>query len=146
MLDKGFSFLELLVAISIMAVLALYAYPNYIDHIVRVRRIEGQTALLDLANRMEQFYAIQKTYQNATLGTGNASDILPGALSANGWYRLAIVQQTTTTFLLHAIARGNQAVQDKQCPLLTLNSAGNKGVGKAFSTGKKRESLTSCWK
>ena len=75
MWNKGFTLIELVIAMAIIGILASIAYPSYLDYITRARRQDGQTALLELANQMEQYYANNNTYQTATIATGNPSDI-----------------------------------------------------------------------
>jgi len=50
---QGFSLLELMITLTIMGILLGFAYPSYQLYTIRSHRLEGQTALLDLAHRME---------------------------------------------------------------------------------------------
>lgn len=128
MKNNGFTLLELLIVLAITAILAAFSYPNYRSHIIKTRRIDGQVALLDLANRMEVYYAEHKTYQTATLATGSTSDVLYSSLSPQDWYTLKITSQTDTDYSLEATPRADQAASDLTCRSLSYNSKGVKGA------------------
>lgn len=60
--NNGFSLIELMVTVAILAILAAIAYPSYRDQILKSRRGDAQTALLEIAQRQERFYAQNATY------------------------------------------------------------------------------------
>ncbi len=126
--SKGFTLIEMLFVIAIIALFATFAYPGYRESIIRARRVDGHLALMELANKMENYYSKQQTYQGATLGTGSATDVLSSKESSQKWYRLVITEQTDKNYTLQAIPRGTQALQDKACQTLCLNSYGKKSV------------------
>ena len=141
---KGFSLIELLAVLTIIGILSTIAYPNYRDYIVRVHRSDGQTALLDLANRMERYHHHHHTYQTATIGTGKQNDILPTQISNGGWYILSIEEANKSAYLLQATPTGTQASSDTLCQSLTLNHLGNTSI----SSGPKIKptgSPSQCW-
>jgi type IV pilus assembly protein PilE len=128
----GFTLIELMVSLAILAIVAAIAYPSYLSYMTKTRRSDGQTALLDLANRMERYFSMNNTYAGATLnnlGIGNNS--------AEGFYRLNINNLSGTTYTLEAIPQGAQA-SDTECGTLTLDQLGQKGES---GTG----TVTSCW-
>lgn len=127
-MNKGFSLIELLAVLTIIGILSSLAYPSYRDYIVRVHRIDGQTALFDLANRMERYYHDKQSYQSATIATGQRSDLLDKNISTGGWYLLSIVQATQNSYLLKATPIGTQANTDTVCQSLTFNHLGTKST------------------
>ncbi|MBA2651992.1 MAG: prepilin-type N-terminal cleavage/methylation domain-containing protein [Tatlockia sp.] len=141
---QGFSIIEIIIVIMIIALFATFTYPSYRESITRARRIDGKVALLDLAARMEQYYAENQTYQGATLGTGSASDVFYSNRSAQNYYILLISKQTDTEFNLAAIPRGPQAQGDKACQTLSFNSFGVKGITPGPG-GTPSASATQCW-
>lgn len=141
---KGFSLIELLFVLLIVGILTSITYPSYRQYITRVHRNEGQTALLDLANRMESYYSEHKTYESATIGAGNTSDVLSKHQSDNGWYLLSIILATHFSYELIATPTKNQAKADVNCQSLTFNSSGVKGLAKG-PIGAPSGTVHQCW-
>ncbi len=123
---NGFSLIELLCVLSLIGLLSMFAYPNYTKHLAHARRIDGQTALLDLATRLEQYHTQTGNYQTATLATGKKTDVLSLSTSAAGQYQLKIVQATEDYYALEATPIGVQP--NKQQARLTLDSHGKEGA------------------
>lgn len=133
---KGFSFIELIIVIAIIGVLALFTFPSYRDTITRARRSDGQTALLALAYKMEAYFAKHHSYQGASLD--------PGQTSAEQWYLLRITKQTDSEFTLEASPQKAQASNDTACQTLTFTSTGVKGI--TFGPlGKPTATAKACW-
>ncbi len=142
---RGFTLIELLVVIAIIAILAIIAVPSYQAHMSKTRRIDGQAALLDLANHMERYYAQNNTYASATLASNNATtDVLQSDESPQQWYILSITEQTATNYTLQATPQATQGKHDKKCQSLTLNHLGAKGLTKGPS-GTPTDSAINCW-
>ncbi len=129
----GFTLIELMVTVVIIGILTAIAYPTYQGYMAKNRRSDGQVALLDLANRMERYFASNNTYAGATLaGVGEA------ATSPNGYYNMSIATATATNYTLQAAPTGAQATADTLCGTLTLNQLGQKGT---TGTG----AAATCW-
>lgn len=142
-MKKGFSLIELLLVIAVIAMLALIGYPYYHQLMIRSHRSDGQAALLQLANNLEHYFSLHHTYHTATIGLGKPSDVLPYELSAGGWYKLAIVNSTKTSYDLEAIPQGSQGLNDA-CQTLTLNSSGEKGI-RTGQSGLPTATFAQCW-
>jgi type IV pilus assembly protein PilE len=117
-MKNGFSLIELLCVLGLIGLLSTLAYPSYTKHLVRARRLEAISALLDLATRLEQHHLHQNTYQNM---------IYPPT-TPSGYYQLHITQATKTAYQLEATALNKQ---DTQCTHLTLDSQGHEGENSA---------------
>jgi len=66
---RGFTLIELMIVIAVVALLAAVGYPSYRDHVARAQRSQGQQFLLDIAQRQEQFLLDRRQY-STVLGTG----------------------------------------------------------------------------
>jgi len=67
--DRGFTMIEVLIGVAIVAILVTVALPSYSSVTVRVNRSAAAQFLMDVANRQEQYMLDQRTY-TATIGTG----------------------------------------------------------------------------
>ena len=63
--SDGFTMLEVMIVVAIVAILAAIAVPNYSDFVKRGKIIEATSALSDLRTRYEQFYLDNRTYAGA---------------------------------------------------------------------------------
>ena len=59
---RGFTLIELIIAVAIVGILSTIAIPSYQAYIVRSQLIEATNGLADMRVRMEQFYADNRTY------------------------------------------------------------------------------------
>ena len=75
---RGFTLLELMIVIVVVAILAAVALPSYTDFITRSKFAEPQGILSDLRVRMEQYYLDNRRY-SSTAGGGTCG--LPGGNS-----------------------------------------------------------------
>lgn len=100
--SKGFSLIELLVAMIIVGILAAIAMPSYNNYMVRGSRAAAQTELLEMASQQEKIYLNSSAYSPnvATAYNGTASGGLgkTGSITSDGMYDLALsgVGQTYT--------------------------------------------------
>jgi type IV pilus assembly protein PilE len=125
--SRGFTAVEFLIVFTIVAILAAVAYPSFTKSIAKGRRADAKSSLLDLANRMEQYYAQNNTFATATIAAGNTStDVLSGATTSQGYYTLSITAQAASTYSIKATRAGVQA--SDSCGDFTLTSAGVKGL------------------
>lgn len=133
--SRGFTLMELMIAVVVFGILAAVAVPSYREHVAASRRTDAKAALLAVAQLMERTYTERGTYAGVTLG---ATGIYPST-SPQGYYTLSIASQDADGFSLLATRTGLQ-VGDK-CGNYTYNQAGAKGVASA-STGY---TAAKCW-
>lgn len=118
----GFSLIELLFTVGIIAILISITLPIYTSHIVKARRADAAIALTDLAGRMEQYYATENSYQDATLEN---LKINPAAW--HNYYQLSI-KASKDSYTLRATPIGDQAQKDQLCATLMLDQIGNQSI------------------
>jgi type IV pilus assembly protein PilE len=112
---RGFTLIELMVAVAIVAILATIALPSYRNYMVRSSRAAAQAELMDLASLQEKIFLNSNAYTgNVTAGyTGNATGGLgkTSGTTKDGYYTItASVGTGSTTYTLTAapIAGGRQ--------------------------------------
>lgn len=74
---KGFTLIELMITVAIVAVLAAVAYPSYQNAVVKNRRAAAQAHLSDIAQREQQFLMDNRAYTTSVtdLKTSTPSDV-----------------------------------------------------------------------
>ena len=130
----GLTLFELLIVITILAIIASFAYPSYANTMLELKRLEAKSALYDIQTRYERYYAIHKTYSGATLGGGKTS-IYPSTITQNGHYKLEMSEIKPQAYQLSAIPISAATKGDKQCGTFILNSLGEQaisGTGSAY--------------
>lgn len=63
--QRGFTLIEVMIVVAIVAILAAIALPSYSEYIKRGQIVEGITPLADMGAKMEQFYQDNRTYRLA---------------------------------------------------------------------------------
>lgn len=145
---RGFTLLELMIAVVIVGILAAIAYPSYTSYITQARRSDATINLLRLAALQEKFMTQCGIYaanfgaaQNCTApGTLQASNT-----TADGFYSLEIaVNATGSTYTLTARPQGVQSTNDlAKCTTFTIN---NVGLKTATGTDGNLTNGGRCWK
>ncbi|MGK8707958.1 type IV pilin protein [Metapseudomonas otitidis] len=135
--DKGFTLVELLIALVILSILAAIAIPSYTSFVLRSNRSEGQAYLNDVVARQERFFTQNSVY---IVKTSDIANLGISAQSRTGLYQLTVSEGGSSDggYLLTATAIGSQA-RDNDCKTLTLNAVGDRGF---TGTG----TLSTCWK
>jgi len=136
--NKGFTLVELMITVVVIAILAMIAVPAYNDSVKKARRTDGKSSLTAAASRQEQYFLDNKTYASTMSQMGSSSS------SIDGHYTLAVATPTAgcpiaTCFELQA----NPIDEDKQCQKLTLTSTGVRGV--TTGTAAPTNTAENCW-
>lgn len=124
---KGFTLVELLIVIGIIALLAAYAIPNYRQFVVESKRAEAHSRLLEVAGLYEKFYANTNAYPTNVTGGGAALSLTNDFLR---WDDYRIVQSGNAgpaTWRIQANARNKQFDDDTPCRRIWLDNLGRKG-------------------
>ena len=119
-LQRGVSLMELLIVVAIVAIIAAFAYPSYTQYIVNTKRTVATTALLQIADRQEQYFMNNKQYSGSLAALGFPADALmitdDGSFCADGdmdrVYNLSLSNTTAMTYTLTATPQLRQAEKD----------------------------------
>ncbi len=130
---NGFSLLELLIVMALVAILMASAYPSYLHHLIKTRRNQAQICLLQLAAQLEAYYNEENTYKNANLANLGINQYTDDYHS----YELHILDITDSGFNINATPQGQQTKDS--CQTLGLNELGEQSASGAANPNN-------CWK
>ena len=82
--NAGFTLIELMITVAILGIIASIALPSYFQHVKRTARTEAITALLDAANKQEQFFVDNREYTTVLADLGVASK------TENNFYTISV--------------------------------------------------------
>jgi type IV pilus assembly protein PilE len=147
--SRGFTLIELVVAMLIVSILAAIAIPSYSNYVRKARRVEAKNALLDIATMEERYFTSQQVYTQtwADLGySGTGALTLPSGYYSvtNSAWGLATAPTATSagspaTWSFTATAVGDQ-LKDTNCKTFTVTS-----TGQQTSTDSSTATSTGCW-
>ena len=76
--NSGFTLIEAMIAVAIVAILAAIAVPSYNEYVQRARITEATSNLADMRNKMEQYFQDNRTW---TPGGGITAPCNPGTVA-----------------------------------------------------------------
>jgi len=122
---RGFSLIELMIAVAVVAILAAIAYPSYQDHLRKGRRASTQAFMMEIANREQQYLLDARSYAVGAGALATLNITVPTEVSR--FYTVTIDPAAPTTppsFTITATPIAGSA----QAPdgVLTLDHQGNK--------------------
>lgn len=121
----GFTLIELMITVVVIALLAVVAFPVYQDQLRKSRRAEGKAALLKALQLEERAYTSTGAYTldlQSLFGAPTAT-VFSGENPSSGWYTLTATADPTLPEGIKVTATPN-GFTDPICNVLTLNAAG----------------------
>jgi type IV pilus assembly protein PilE len=127
---RGVTLLEVLIAATIVAILAAIAYPSYRDYVQRAKRSEAITKLLEIAANQERYYLNANRY-----GTLTELGYPVPLLTKSGTYTVTVPRNDAEGYSISAAYNFSDAENDR-CSSFSIDELHNK-----TSSG----SLADCW-
>ncbi|MGA9574756.1 MAG: type IV pilin protein [Lysobacterales bacterium] len=117
---RGFTLIELMIVVGIVAILVALALPSYTAYVRKANRGEAQQLLLNWANNQEIWRANDSDY-------GTTAEV---PVPTHDKYTFTLPTRTATTYTLTATASTTDQLKDKEhgvsCSPLTLTQANAK--------------------
>lgn len=135
---RGFTLIELMIAIAIIGILAAVAYPSFQDSIRKSRRSDAWSLLQNAALAQEKYRTSNASYASAVTSLSGACPTSGSCTSPSGYYTLSIETPTATGFTLVATAAaGTSQASDSGCTAIRLVQSA--AAGQTFTPA-------TCWK
>jgi type IV pilus assembly protein PilE len=119
--NRGFTLIEIMVVVAIVAILAAIAFPSYQNYLRKTRRASTQAAMMDLANREQQYLLDARSYAVGANALASLNTVLANDVTT--YYTVTIAAGAgTPSYVITATPQGPQLPDGN----LTLDSDGNK--------------------
>ena len=119
--SRGFTLVEVMIAVAIIGILTAIALPSYRAHALKGKRAAAQAQMMDIANREVQFLLANRSYASKTLIT-DSGYALPADVAKGYTYDIAIGTGTVPSYTINFTAIDGQAEDGN----LSLSSSGEK--------------------
>lgn len=145
----GFTLIEVMIVVAIVAILSAIAYPSYQESIRKSKRADARAQLMEAAAYMQRFYSQNDRFDKANDSAQTAVSLptpltmVPkGAASGTQDYNIQFQASTLTAraFTLEAVPRTGSLMDNDKCGTLRLSSVGRKTVDGASWSAEK------CWR
>jgi type IV pilus assembly protein PilE len=154
---RGFTLIELMIALVIVAVLAVVALPSFMTQMRKARRAEAITELYRVSQAQERARAVNPTY-SSNLGSGAANTIPLNLVAtanatsynmANGYYSVAVTTANTSAsrYTLVATATGSM-LSDTACRRLEFDMSAGVITYRSYTSAPVENTGTAnlrCW-
>ena len=139
---KGFTLIELMIAVAVIGILAAIALPSYNSQIRKSRRTDAVTTLSAFQQAQERWRVNFATYAALSDLTALTTATPPGfgmsATSSNGYYTITIGSPTGTRYTLTATAvAGTSQAADTNCNVLVVTVVNGSGTNTPASCWSK---------
>ncbi len=120
-IPRGFTLLELMIAVAVVAILASIAYPSYQSHLISSRRASAQSHLMDIAQREQQYFLDARSYASdlTTLSMTTPSDV-------SSYYTIAIATSSSAPPTFTVTATPVTGTSQASDGALSINNTGTK--------------------
>lgn len=141
--QRGFTLIEVMIVVVIIAILAAIAVPSYRDYVTRGRIVEATSGLADARNKMEQFFQDNRTYPTGCVIQPTAPGATEVQLTSLQNFNLACSDLGATTYTVTATGTGPMAGFTYTIDQQNTRTSAFSGVG--ASAGYTPAAPNTCW-
>ena len=136
---KGFTLIELMIVVAVIAILGAIAYPSYVNYVVETRRGTAAACLVEMGQYMERHFTTNLSYEIDRDVFNGIGFECKGDLA--DFYDFDFTADpTATAYVLQADPKGAQD-RDTECGILTLNQEGARTANGSTSAA----TVSECW-
>lgn len=126
MKQHGFTLIELMIVVAVVAILATIALPSYNDAVRKSRRGQAKADMVDLAQRLERYHSQFNTYVNFPGAAGTFPS--PASTSGTARYNIAVGNLAVNSFTLTAAPISGTGQEKDRCGSLSITHTGQKAA------------------
>lgn len=147
--QSGFTLIEMMIVVVVIAILTAVAYPSYTSYVIRGNRAAAQAFMFSVSNKQQQYLLDARYFAGGATALADLGLTVPTEVSSKYTITVACTMPTAVanctgaagvpTYTITGTPIGTQATNDTKCGTLTLNQAGAKTKSGTAS------SVTDCW-
>jgi type IV pilus assembly protein PilE len=137
--SSGFTLIELMITVAIVAILSAIAYPSYEEYVRRGRRSELQVQVLQSAQFMERYFTTNGTYVAAALPTGLTTSPENATATAR-YYDIGITNVTANSFTVTGTRTSGRGMDSDKCGDFIITQTAAKTLA------NNTAAITECWR
>lgn len=118
---RGFTLIEVMIVVAIVAILVSIALPSYRQYILRANRSAVESFMMTVAQKQEQYLLDARGYANALASLGLVE---PNDVRDNYTVTTSYVGGSSRTYFIQAVPKGVQT--EDSCGTLSLDNNGQK--------------------
>jgi type IV pilus assembly protein PilE len=140
---RGFTLLEIVITVAVVAIVAAIALPNYADYVTRSKIVEATSSLSDMRVRLEQYFADNRKYPLECIASA------PGSAPSGKIHLPAASKNFTVTCALAAttytVAATGDAAQGMAGFAYTIDEANNRRTTSLPAGWAGAGATSTCW-
>jgi prepilin-type N-terminal cleavage/methylation domain-containing protein len=141
-LAKGFTLIELMVTVAILAIIAAVAIPAYNGYVTRSKISEAVSHLSSTRVTLEQYYQDNRTYQTSPVNGTQCGVAMPAAPDAK-YFDFTCAAATSNTYVI--TATGHDSMAGFAYTVDEQNAKTSNITAPATTTGWSNPNPNNCW-